>query len=111
MAVNCRVRPIPMEPTGGVTVMPNKTAGVTVNAAVPGVFVEGSVAVMVTAPMASPVAKPWEPGALETVAVAFFDDDQVTLSVRFSVRRSERVPVAMNCSVCPIPTVRPVVSP
>jgi len=41
-------------------------------------------AVMVTAPVASPVASPWE----ETVAVAFFDVAHVTLSVRFLVLRS-----------------------
>ena len=44
-----------------------------------------SVAVMVTAPVATPVASPVE----EIVAVAALDDDQVTLSVRFFVLRSE----------------------
>jgi hypothetical protein len=62
---------------------------VTVSTAVPGTGIEGSVALMVAAPLATAVARPWEPGLLETVAVAELDDDQVTLSVRFWVVRLE----------------------
>ncbi len=48
-----------------------------------------SVAVMVVAPVATPVARPWEPEVLETVAVPVNDDDHVTESVRSAVLRSE----------------------
>jgi hypothetical protein len=57
---------------------------VTVSTAVPGTA-EESVAVMTTAPVATPVASPLE----ETVADAGVEDDHVTLSVRFLVDRSE----------------------
>src|SRR5580658_8768120 len=99
--MNCSVWPTPRDATGGVTATATSTAGVTVRAAVPGMPDE--VAVMVTAPVATPVARPWEPDALETVAVPFADDDQVTLSVRFCVVRLEYVPVAANCTVWPTP--------
>lgn len=95
MAVYWSLCPIPTESAGGVTAMPINTAGVTVSAAVPGIFDDGSVAVMVIAPSATPVANPW---AL-TVAVVGLDEDQVTLSVKFCVFRSEYVPVAVNCSL------------
>src|ERR1700691_4229284 len=88
---------MPMEPTAGVTTMPIRTAGVTVKAAVPGMSVDGSVAVMVTAPVATPVASPVD----ETEAVVADDVDHVTLSVRFCVVRFEYVPVAVNCCVRP----------
>ena len=65
--------------------MATSTAGVTVRAAVPGMSVDGSVAVMVTAPVATPVASPVD----EIVAVAALDDDQVTLLVTFWVVRLE----------------------
>ena len=82
MAVNCWVSPAATEAVAGETVMPTKTAGVTTRAAVPDRVAEGSLAVMVTAPVDTPVAKPWEPEALEMVAEDE-DDDQVTESVRF----------------------------
>jgi len=72
----------------GETVMAVSTAAVTVKAAVPKMSEsEGSVAVMVAAPTAAPVARPWEPEALETVASEV--DDQVTEVVMFAVLRSE----------------------
>ena len=46
-------------------------------------------AVTVTAPVAATGGQTRDPGTLETVAVEVFDDDQVTLSVRFLVLRSE----------------------
>src|SRR3984957_20483298 len=81
--------------------MATSTAGVTVRAAVPGMEVVGSVAVMVTAPLATPVARPWDPEAFEIDAVAALDVDQVTEVVRSVVLRSEYVPVAVNCWVWP----------
>ena len=62
-------------------------AGVTVSAAVP--EMSPDVAVMVVAPVATPVARPWEPEVFETVAVPVTDDDHVTESVRLAVLRSE----------------------
>ena len=38
---------------------------------------------------------------LEIVATAVFDDDQVTCPVRSCIEPSEKVPMAMNCSVLP----------
>jgi hypothetical protein len=73
----------------GETVTATRTAGSTVTAAVPLNTEDGSVAVMVAAPVPVAVTNPWEPDALETVATALLDDDQVTVSVRFWVLRSE----------------------
>jgi hypothetical protein len=61
--------------------------GVTVRTAVPEMSPE--VAVMVVAPVATPLARPWEPDALEIVAVEVSDDDHVTDVVRLAVLRSE----------------------
>ena len=63
--------------------------GVTVSAATPDTSELESVAVIVTAPVATPVARPWEPGVFEMVAVLAADDDHVTESVRSRVLRSE----------------------
>jgi hypothetical protein len=99
VAVNCSVCPLPMEATGGVTFMAVKTAGVTVKAAVPLMSELGSVAVMVDTPVLSALASPWEPVALEMLAIRLLDEDQVTELVMFCVDRSEYRPVAVNCWV------------
>jgi hypothetical protein len=87
VAVNCWVCPAAIEAVIGDTVMLTRTAGVTVRTAVPEMSPE--VAVMVEAPVSTPVARPWEPEALETVEVPVTDDDHVTESVRFCVVRLE----------------------
>ena len=76
-------------PDEGVVVSegPSK-AGVTTRTAVPERVAEGSLAVMVAGPVDTPVARPWEPEALEMVAEDE-DDDQVTESVRLTVLVSE----------------------
>ena len=74
MAVNCWVPPTGIEAVAGVTLMLSSTAGRTVKAAVPEMSPE--VAVMVVAPLPTPVASP----PLDTVAAEVSDDDQVTLS-------------------------------
>ena len=61
------------------------TAGSTVITAVPEIVDEGSVAVIVAAPVATAVTNPVE----ETVAVPVLDEDQVTVLVRFVVEPSE----------------------
>jgi hypothetical protein len=76
-----------MDAVVGATVIVTNTAGVTVRTAVP--EMSPDVAVMVLAPVATPVASPWEPGVFETVAAEVFDDDQVAVVVRFCVLRSE----------------------
>jgi hypothetical protein len=81
--VNCPVWPLKIEAVAGETVMLTRTAAVTVRAAVPETSDDGSVAVMVVAPVATPLARPWEPAVLETVAVLAADDDHVTEAVRF----------------------------
>ena len=83
MAVNCWVAPAAIEAVVGVTAMVRSPAGVTVRTAVPEMSPE--VAVMVEAPVPTPVAKP----ALETVAVEVTDDDQVTELVRLEVLELE----------------------
>jgi hypothetical protein len=57
----------------------------TVRMAVPAMEVEGSVAVMVLSPVASPVVRP--PDEMEAAVVS--DEDQLTSAVRFFVLRSE----------------------
>src|SRR5450432_3430927 len=89
VAVNCTAWPEATDVRIGDTVMARSTAGVTVRAATPGMEVDGSVAVIVTAPLDTPVASPCDPLALEMVAVAAFEVLQVTVSVRFLVLRSE----------------------
>ena len=59
----------------------------TVSAAVPEMRPE--VAVIVVRPEAMPVARPWDPAALDTVAVPVTDDDHVTELVRLAVLESE----------------------
>ena len=80
---------VPFGPDEGVVVSEGpSSAGVTTRAAVPERVAEGSEAVMVAAPVETPVARPWEPEALEMVAEDE-DDDQVTESVRLAVLVSE----------------------
>jgi hypothetical protein len=87
VAVNCWVWPAAMEAVVGETVTLTGTPAMTVNNAVPNMSPE--VAVMVVAPRATPLARPWDPALLDTVAVAGTDDDHVTEVVRFWVLRSE----------------------
>jgi hypothetical protein len=89
VAVNCWVLPAAIDAVVGATVIVRRTPDVTVRTAVPCTSDAASVAVMVLAPVATPVAIPWEPEEFETVAAAVFDDDQVAVVVRFCVLRSE----------------------
>ena len=90
VAVNCSPAPTATLATGGATVIATSVAGsegrgVTVSAATPDTSDEGSLAVMVAAPSATPVAKP----LLEILAVVVDEEDHVTESVRSRVLRSE----------------------
>src|SRR5665213_1777987 len=88
-----------MESATGVTEIDNRTAGITVSRPVPAILVEGSVAVIVLAPVAKPLARP----SVEIDDVVGLDDAHVTVEVRSLVLRSEYVPVAAYCSVWPTP--------
>jgi hypothetical protein len=81
VAVNCWVCPAAIEAVAGETAILKSTPGVTVKTAVPEML-EADAAMVVT-PVAPPVASPWEPELLETVAVPVTDDDHVTEPVRF----------------------------
>jgi formylmethanofuran dehydrogenase subunit D len=85
VAVNCTVSPAATFATGGDTVTATNTAGNTVITAVPEIVDEGSVAVIVAAPVATAVTKPEE----DTVAVPVLEDDHVTVLVRLAVLPSE----------------------
>ena len=85
VAVSCWVSPAGTFATGGVTTTATNTAGKTVITAVPEISDDGSVAVIVAAPIATPVTKPDD----DTDAVVALDEDHVTVSVRSAVEPSE----------------------
>ena len=85
---------------GTIIVPESKVALVTVSALVP--LTAPKVAVMVTGPpIAAPVASPLEPEELLMVAIAMFDEDQVTWLVISALLPSEYEPVAVYCCVNP----------
>lgn len=77
--------------------MVTSVAAVTVNGAVPFFPVATSVAVIVAVPVANAVATPSDP----IVAIAVFEELQVTDAARSSLESSVKIPVAMNCCVVP----------
>ena len=83
----------------GVTAMDTSVAELTVRAVEPEMLPE--VAVIVAVPAATGVASPKEPVVLLIVATNVFDELHVTDVVIFCVLLSEKVPVAVNCSVVP----------
>ena len=95
VAVNCSVLPTARLVLAGVTAIDCNTAAVTVKPVEP--VIPSKVAEIVTAPGLTAVASP----LLLIVAHVTSDDFQVTSDVRFSVELSEKVPVAVNCSVSP----------
>jgi hypothetical protein len=84
---------------GGVMAIESRMAFVTVSVAVS--LTAPTAAVMTLVPMATPVASPFEPVALEIVAVAAVIDDHAAVSVRSCLLASVKKPVAMNCSFVP----------
>ena len=85
VAMSCCVSPAGTLASGGDTVTATNTAGNTVITAVPEMSDEGSVAVIVVAPVAAAVTRPVE----DTDAVAGVEDDHVTESVKLAVVPSE----------------------
>jgi hypothetical protein len=63
------------------------------------------VAEMTVVPAATLVARPFDPAALEMLAVAGVADAHVTVAVRFCVVASLYVPVATNCCCVPLAIV------
>jgi hypothetical protein len=70
-------------------VMLNIFGADTMRVAAPCIPVRRSVAVICALPGATPVASPWEPEVLETVAAEVFDDDHMAVVVMFWVLWSE----------------------
>ena len=101
VASNCCDSPTGTLAAGGDTVTATNTFGSTVITAVPEMSDDGSVAVIVVAPVATAVTKPVE----DTVAVAGVEDDHVTELVRFAVEPSEYTPIAASCWVSPTGTL------
>jgi hypothetical protein len=87
VAVNCWVVPLAITTLAGVTAIETKVALVTVKVAV--FDTAPKVAVMVVLPAAMALAIPLLPAALEIVAFAVADEDQLTRLVMFCVLESE----------------------
>ena len=100
VAVNCWLSPAGTFAASGETVTATNTAGRTVITAVPEISHDGSVAVTVDAPVATPVTSPDD----DTVAAAVSDDDHDTASVKLAVEPSEYTPTALSCWVSPAGT-------
>jgi len=100
VAINCCVVPRAMFGFVGVTAMDTSVAEVTVKEVVPEMLPDA--AVIVVCPVATEVASPLEPEALLMVAMAVFEESQVTDLVISRVVLSEYIPVAVNCWVVPL---------
>lgn len=97
--MNCWSFPSATDGFVGVTWIDVSAAAVTVSVVVP--LVVPCVAVITVVPVATDVARPCEPGAFETVAVAAVPEFHVTSAVRSCVDASVYVPVAVSCFVRP----------
>lgn len=84
----------------GDTVIDTNLADVTVSEAACEVIPEKP-AVTVVVPSARDVASPFEPDVLLMVAIPVSEEIQVTDDVKSCVVLSVKVPMAMNCWVCP----------
>ena len=87
----------------GVTLIDTRVAAVTVRDVFPDT--EPSEAVMVTDPVATANAMPFEPDALLIEAIVVSDEVQATLLVRFWVELSVYTPVAVNEVLVPFARV------
>jgi hypothetical protein len=97
VAVNCSVFPFAIEGFAGVTAIDTSVGAVTVSFVVPSTAPEAALIVLV--PAATPVANP--PAVIVTTPVDC--EVQVTELVKSCMELSEKVPVAVNCSVLPFP--------
>ena len=94
--MNCSVLPVARLVFAGVTAIDTSVADVTVSPVDP--VIPSNAADIVTGPGLTAVASP----LLLMVAHVVSEDAQVTCDVRFSVELSDKVPVAVNCSVSPV---------
>jgi hypothetical protein len=99
IAVNCSAVSGAMLGLVVVTAMDTSVAEVTIRVEEPEMLPE--VAVIVAVPAATAVTFPLEPDVLLIVAAGVFDELHVTDDVIFCVLLSEKVPVAVNCSLVP----------
>ena len=81
--------------------MLRSVAEVTVRSVLPGMALMGSVAVIVTVPGSSPVARPLVPDTLLIVAKFVSEEDQVTSELKSWTLPSVNVPSAVNCAEVP----------
>jgi hypothetical protein len=95
VAVNCFVVPFVIEGLAGVTAIDTSVGAVTVNSVVPSTAPEAASILLI--PVATPVANP--PAVIVTTPVVC--EVHVAVLVKFCVELSEKVPVAVNCSVVP----------
>ena len=103
VASNVCVVPAGKEGDGGVTVIDTSAAGVTVRIVPPLTF--AYVAVIVVAPAAVAIAKPFEPGTFEMIAsglpALMLVAVHVTAAVTSLIEPSVSVAVAVNCWIVP----------
>jgi len=95
VAVNCSVALFAIEGFAGVTAIDTSVGAVTVSSVVPSTAPEAASILLM--PVATPVANP--PAVIVTTPVDC--ELHVTELVKFCVELSEKVPVAVNCSVLP----------
>ncbi|HXO06277.1 MAG TPA: hypothetical protein VN884_11680 [Candidatus Sulfotelmatobacter sp.] len=95
VAVNCSVALFAMEGFAGVTAIDTSVGAVTVSVVEP--LMAPEVALIVLVPVATPVANP----PVVIVATVVVEELHVAVLVKFCVELSEKVPVAVNCSVAP----------
>lgn len=100
VAVSCSVSPLEMLGLAGVTPIDTSVADVTVSDVLPEII--PLLTEMLVLPTLLELARPAEPAALLTVAMLVLLEDQITCVVRFCVKLSVYVPVAVNCSVNPL---------
>jgi hypothetical protein len=89
----------------GVTAIETRVAGVTLKVTA-GELIPLNIAVIEVVPAMSVVASPAEPAVLLIEATAVFEETQVTELVRSCVEESVNTPMAVNCSVLPLATLR-----
>src|ERR1700677_514297 len=105
MATNCCVVPSAMLGLAGVTAIETRVAGVTLKVTA-GEVIPLNIAVIEVVPAMSVVASPAEPAVLLIEAASVFEESQVRELVRSCVEESVNTPMAVNCSVLPLATLR-----
>jgi len=102
VALNCWVVPSAIVWLIGVMPIDDRVAEVTLSVVAPVFPVAGLVAVIVIGPPTdSADASPLEPAVLLMLAIAVFEELQVTDDVRSCLVRSVYIPVALYCSLDP----------